>query len=302
MMNYLNKIYTKLKLEILDEENWFMLGEVLFKIIAIIVLTGIVIRIGKVAIHNIFRVRHKSPLRTSERRENTLMKLLENILTYVVSFMAFLMILSTLTIDVKALLAGAGIIGLAVGFGAQSLVKDIISGFFIIFEDQFSVGDFVRIGQFEGTVEEIGLRTTKLKTWTGEVHILPNGSIIEVTNFSLHNSMAVIDISIAYESDIEKAESVIQQFLVKIAEDERYQDIVNPPQLLGVQMLGASDVILRIAAETKPMRHFPITRMMRRDLKIWLDEHGIEIPFPRMVMYSRQEEPGLGNPKKLANE
>lgn len=300
MMNYLNNIYTKLKLEFLDEENWFMLGEVLFKIFAIIVLTGIVIRIGKVAIHNIFRVRHKSPLRTSERRENTLMKLLENILTYVVSFMAFLMILSTLTIDVKALLAGAGIIGLAVGFGAQSLVKDIISGFFIIFEDQFSVGDFVRIGQFEGTVEEIGLRTTKLKTWTGEIHILPNGSIVEVTNFSLHNSMAVIDISIAYESDIEKAEKVIQQFLETLP--GKYEDIVNPPQLLGVQMLGASDVILRIAAETKPMKHFPISRMIRRDLKICLDEHGIEIPFPRMVMYSRQEEPSLGAQKKLANE
>jgi moderate conductance mechanosensitive channel len=300
MMNYLNKIYTKLKLEILDEENWFMLGEVLFKIFAIIVLTSIVIRIGKVAIQNIFRVRHKSPLRTSERREATLMKLLENILTYVVSFMAFLMILSTLTIDVKALLAGAGIIGLAVGFGAQSLVKDIISGFFIIFEDQFSVGDFVRIGQFEGTVEEIGLRTTKLKTWTGEQHILPNGSIVEVTNFSLHNSMAVVDISIAYESDIAKAETVIQEFLETLP--EKYEDIVNPPQLLGVQMLGASDVILRIAAETKPMKHFPISRMIRRDLKICLDEHGIEIPFPRMVMYSRQEEPSLGAQKKLANE
>ncbi|WP_442597254.1 mechanosensitive ion channel family protein [Neobacillus sp. D3-1R] len=299
-MNYFYKMYKKLKLELLNEDNWIHIGEIALKIVAILILASIVIRIGKIAIHNIFKVRNRAPIRTSERRENTLEKLLDNILTYVISFMAFLMILSTLTIDVKALLAGAGIVGLAVGFGAQSLVKDIISGFFIIFEDQFSVGDFVRIGQFEGTVDEIGLRTTKLKTWTGEVHILPNGSIIEVTNFSLNNSMAVLDISIAYESDIVRAEEVIQQFLETLP--EKYEDIVSPPQLLGIQMLGPSDVILRIAAETKPMRHFGITRMLRKDLKLLLDEHGIEIPFPRMVMYSRQEEPPVEVQKKLANE
>jgi moderate conductance mechanosensitive channel len=299
-MNYGYRLYNKIKLELLDEANWLAVGEVLFKILAIVILSGIIIRIGKVAIRNIFKVRQKSPLRTSERRENTLMKLLENILTYVISFMAFLMVLSTLTIDVGALLAGAGIVGLAVGFGAQSLVKDIITGFFIIFEDQFSVGDFVRIGTFEGTVEEIGLRTTKLKTWTGELHILPNGSIIEVTNFSLYNSMAVVDVSISYEGDIERAEKVIQQFLETL--QEKYEDIVNPPQLLGVQMLGASDVILRIAAETKPMKHFAIARQLRRDLKICLDENGIEIPFPRMVMYSRSEEPGMEPQKKFAKE
>ncbi len=109
-------------------------------------------------------------LRVSERREATLLKLLQNVLTYFIYSMAILMILSTLTINVSAVLAGAGIVGLAVGFGAQSLVKDVITGFFIIFEDQFSVGDVIRVGQFEGTVEEIGLRTTKIKSWTGELH------------------------------------------------------------------------------------------------------------------------------------
>lgn len=299
-MDYFYKFYSKIKLEVLNEENWISLGEIVLKIAAIIILSGIVIRIGKAMIHNIFKVRNRAPIRTIERRENTLMKLLENILTYVISFMAFLMILSAINIDVKALLAGAGIVGLAVGFGAQSLVKDIITGFFIIFEDQFSVGDFVRIGQFEGTVEEIGLRTTKLKTWTGEVHILPNGSIIEVTNFSLHNSMAVVDVSISYESDIEKAERVIQQFIETL--QEKSEDIVKTPELLGVQMLGPSDVTLRIAAETKPMKHFAVSRMIRKELKICLDEHGIEIPYPRMVMYSRQEEPNLESQKKLAKE
>lgn len=276
-MDYISNLFSKMKLELLNEENWLSLGEIALKIIAILILSSIIIRIGKVAINNIFKVRLKSPIRTSERRETTLMKLLENILTYVISFMAFLMILSTLTIDVKALLAGAGIVGLAVGFGAQNLVKDIITGFFIIFEDQFSVGDQVRIGTLEGVVQEIGLRTTKLKSGSGELHILPNGSIIQVTNFSIHNSKASIDISLAYGTDIIRAEQIIQELLDTLP--EKYEDLVKVPEILGVQNFGPSEIILRIAVETKPLRQTTVCRMIRRDLKLWLDQHGLETQF-----------------------
>jgi moderate conductance mechanosensitive channel len=274
----------------MNEETWATIGEVSFKIIAIFLATGLLIRIGKIAIHNIFKVRSHKLFRTSERREATMMKLLENILTYVVYFISFMMILSTLTIDVKALLAGAGIVGLAVGFGAQNLVRDIITGFFIIFEDQFSVGDYVRIAQFEGNVEEIGLRTTKIKNFSGELYIIPNGNIAEVTNLSLHNSMAIVDISISYEGDIERAERVIQE-LLETFPDKYEADFIKPPELLGVQSLGPSEVILRIVAETPPTRHWFVSRLIRKEVKLWLDEHGIEIPFPRLVMYSRNEEP-----------
>lgn len=268
-----------------NEETWMTIGEGLLKIIAILIIAKILIKIGKVAIHNVFKLRTRSPLKTNERRDETLAKLLDNIISYVVYFFAFMMILSVLTIDVKALLAGAGVVGLAVGFGAQSLVKDVITGFFIIFEDQFSVGDHVRIDQFEGTVESIGLRTTRIKTWTGEVHILPNGSIIQVTNFSLNNSLAIIDIGIAYEEDIEKAEKVIKELLEKMP--EQYEELVKAPELLGVQSFGPSEVILRIVAETLPMKHVAAGRKIRKDLKTFLDQHGIEIPYPRMVMYSK---------------
>ncbi len=287
-MKYWEKILNDLKEKAMNEDLWLSLGEGALKIIAIFILSGIFIKVGKVMIENVFKVRTRSPLRVSERREATLLKLLQNILTYVVYFIAFMMILSTLTIDVSAMLAGAGIVGLAVGFGAQNLVRDIITGFFIIFEDQFSVGDFVRIGQFEGTVEEIGLRTTKIKTWTGELHILPNGNITEVTNFSLYNSMAVVDLSISYESDIKKAETVISELLQEMP--AKYEDIIKTPEILGVQNLAASDVVLRIAAETLPMKHFVVARLLRKELKEWLDQNGIEIPYPRMVMYSRQDE------------
>lgn len=282
--------FSKISQKLMDESLWFAIGESVLKIIAILIISGLLIRIGKIAIHNFFKVRTRAPLRISERREATLMKLLENILSYAVYFISIMMILSALTINVQAMLAGAGIVGLAVGFGAQSLVKDIITGFFIIFEDQFSVGDYVRIGQFEGTVEEIGLRTTKIKSFTGEINILPNGSIIEVTNFSLYNSVAVLDIGIAYEGDIEYTEKVLQEYLETTT--EKYPELVKAPELLGVQQFGASEVVLRIVAETLPMKHWYIGRQLRKDIKLILDEHGIEIPFPRMVMYSRQEGAG----------
>jgi moderate conductance mechanosensitive channel len=287
-VNWLNMIYDEMVIKFTNEEMWINLGMGLLKIILILIIAGIVIRVGRIAIQNVFKVRNNSPLRVSERRTATLIKLLENVLRYVVYFVVFVMILESLNIEIRALLAGAGIVGLAIGFGAQNLVRDIITGFFIIFEDQFSVGDFIRTGAFEGTVEEIGLRTTKLKSFTGEVHILPNGSIIEVTNFSINNSVAVVDISISYEGDIPKTEKILEELLQELP--DKYEDMIKTPELLGVQMLGASEVVLRIVAEVLPMRHFYISRVLRKEVKLRLDEYGIEIPYPRMVMYTRGED------------
>lgn len=274
--------------KLIDQDTWIYLGTVTLKIVAIFIISGLIVRIAKLAIKNIFKVRSLSPLRTSERRDTTLAKLLQNIVTYVIYFIAFIMMLSTLNINIGPILAGAGVVGLAVGFGAQNLVKDIITGFFIIFEDQFSVGDYVRIGQFEGDVEEIGLRTTKIKGLTGERHIIPNGSIADVTNFSIHNSKAIVDVGIAYEEDIDRAEQVIRELLETLP--EKYEEIISPPQLLGVQNFGPSEVVLRIVAETQPMKHFLVSRAIRKEVKHWLDLQGIEIPFPRLVMYSRAEQ------------
>jgi moderate conductance mechanosensitive channel len=287
-LDWFEKLNSQIYSYVKDEDLWVDIGMGLLKMIIIIVISGFFVKFGKIAIRNIFKVRAKGPLSISERREATLVKLLENILTYVVYFIVIVMVLETINVDIKALLAGAGIVGLAVGFGAQNLVRDIITGFFIIFEDQFSVGDFVRIGAFEGVVEEIGLRTTKIKSFTGELHTLPNGSIVEVTNFSIHNSVAIVDISIAYEGDIVKAEKVIEDLIVDLP--AKYEDMVKPPELLGVQMLGASEVVLRVTSEVKPMRQWHIARMLRKELKSRLDENGIEIPFPRLVMYSRDGE------------
>ncbi|MFS0865541.1 mechanosensitive ion channel family protein [Fredinandcohnia sp. 179-A 10B2 NHS] len=289
----MDSIYTELSAYVTDGDMWLLIGTRILRIILILIVAAIAIRVGKAMIQRIFRQRDRGPRFISERREATLVKLLENVLTYVIYFVVIMMVLETVGIPIRALLAGAGILGLAVGFGAQNLVRDIITGFFIIFEDQFSVGDYVRIGAFEGAVEEIGLRTTKIKSAAGELHIIPNGSIMEVTNFSIHNSVAIVDVSIAYESDISKAEQVIEQLLQELP--SRYEEIVNVPQLLGIQNLAASEVVMRITCEVQPMKHWYMSRMIRKEVKNRLDEYGIEIPFPRLVLYNRNDDSNQTN-------
>ncbi len=283
---------------ILDEKLWLAVGLVGLKVLVIVMLSAIVVRVGKALIRKTFAVRFKGPLKYNERRHQTMSKLLENVLAYVVYFIAIIAVLSAFSINVTGLLAGAGVLGLAIGFGAQNLVRDIITGFFIIMEDQFSVGDYVRIGQAEGTVEEIGLRTTKVKGFTGELFIFPNGNVTDVVNFSIHNSIAVVDINISYESDMAKVEQLIQEFLVDI--EDKYEQIIKPPELLGVQNLTTTEVVMRIIAETLPMQHFAVSRGLRRDLKEFLDKQGVEIPYPRMVMVQRSPEDT--NPSLIAKK
>ncbi|PLT33236.1 mechanosensitive ion channel family protein [Bacillus sp. V5-8f] len=291
-MNYYEKMRDSFSEQFFNEDIWVNIGQGMIKILLIIVIAGFVIKLGKTIIKKFFEMRERSPLRVSERREATILRLLQNILTYVVYFITFIMILEIMGIKVGALLAGAGIVGLAVGFGAQSLVKDIITGFFIVLEDQFSVGDYVRVGQFEGEVLEIGLRTTKIRSATGELNVLPNGSIIEVTNFSILNSVAVVDISIPHDSDVELAEKVIKELLQGMP--ERYEDMVKPPELLGIQSITPTEIVLRVLSEVRPTRHWYIGRVLRKEIRAVLDEHGIEIPVPRMLMSNRNDRENKG--------
>ncbi|MBT2570972.1 mechanosensitive ion channel family protein [Planococcus sp. ISL-110] len=271
-----------------DEAMWLGLIVIFLKVVLITVAAVVLVKVLRVLIRKTFSVRIKGPMLYNERRQQTLSKLLSNVVAYVVYFIAGVSVLSTFTIDITGLIAGAGVLGLAIGFGAQNLVRDVITGFFIIFEDQFSVGDYVRIGVAEGTVEEIGLRTTKVKAWTGELFIFPNGTITDVVNFSIHNSIAVVDVNISYESDITRVESLIAEFLDSL--QDRYEQIIKPAELLGVQNLTTTEIVVRITAETLPMQHFAVARGMRRDLKDYLDQRGVEIPYPRMVMMQRSPE------------
>lgn len=260
------------------------------QIFLIIVVVRIVIRISHRMIEHAMKAKEQKRINVNPRRLVTVGKLLKNVTSLTMNFIMILSILSIFNINLAPLLAGAGVIGLAVSFGAQSLVKDVMTGFFIIFEDQFAVGDVIKVGQSQGTVEMIGLRSTRIHSWTGEVHIIPNGSILEVTNFSLNNSIAVVDVGIAYEENVDTATKVIEQTLATLENAD--ENILKQPQVLGVQSLGPSEVTIRIIAECKPYTQGPVSRKINLIVKEALDANGIEIPYPRMVTYHRQDKGG----------
>ncbi|CDQ37866.1 MULTISPECIES: mechanosensitive ion channel family protein [Virgibacillus] len=269
-------------------ELWWTLGEGALKILMIIALAFAIVRITRKVVDRLFRRRENAPIRITERRENTLKKLIKSVVAYVVYFIAMIMILdNVLGFNVGALLAGAGVAGLAIGFGAQNLVRDIISGFFIIFEDQFSVGDYVGVSGIEGTVEEIGLRTTKVLSWTGEMHILPNGNVTQVINYSTHNGLAIIDVNVPYESSVDDAEKIINDVAVTLP--DKYDFLVGVPEIIGVQNLEASHFVIRVIADTLPGFQWAAERNIRRDIQDKLYREGIEIPAPRIVMYTGKE-------------
>jgi small-conductance mechanosensitive channel len=246
------------------------------KIVFIFIAARVVIKLANKALEHMMVEREKNPLKLDRRRTKTIGKLMGNIMSYAVNFIMILMILSQFGIRLEPLLAGAGVVGLAIGFGAQSLVKDVITGFFIIFEDQFAVGDVIQTGTFKGTVEEIGLRVTRIKSWTGEVHIIPNGSISQVTNFSVHNSVAIVDVAIAYEMDLDKAMNVMRDTVMKAYETN--VNMVKEPEVLGIQTLGASEMTIRTTVECKPNTQGLISRELYAEMKKAFDIHGIEIP------------------------
>ncbi|MCM3340997.1 mechanosensitive ion channel family protein [Paenibacillus sp. MER TA 81-3] len=274
-----------------DSGTWEMILVKAIKIALIVLITRIVIRVVYRMINHTVIKREKNRMGMNPRRLLTVGKLLKNVTSLVMNFIMILLILSEFNVNLAPLLAGAGVVGLAVGFGAQSLVKDVMTGFFIIFEDQFAVGDVIKVGQFQGTVEMIGLRSTRIHSWTGEVHIIPNGIITEVTNFSLNNSIAVVDISIAYEENVEEAIDVMSKALETLP--ERNENVVTVPQVLGVQMLAASEVTIRIIAECRPYTQAGVSRQMNAEMKKALEDHGIEIPYPRLVTYQRVEQGGV---------
>lgn len=262
-------------------------GRVLLRIV--VILGGLVLArwLGQRLIGGLLRP-DRVPGMWDERRVNTVRGLVWSLLRYVLYFIGGVMILAELGVDTASLLAGAGIVGLAVGFGAQNLVRDVISGFFILFEDQYAVGDYVTVAGVTGTVEEMGLRVTKIREWTGELHIVPNGEIKQVSNFTRGGMGVLIEVEIAYEENLEEAFAVINEVCRKVA-GERQDVVLEEPRVLGVSQLGESGVTLLIFGKVKPMQQWAFARELRKRIKEALDEAGIEIPYPRRVVLCREQ-------------
>ncbi len=228
-------------------------------------------------------------LKRASARAETIGLVLRSIGVAAVWMIALFMILGQLDIDLAPLIAGAGIGGLALGFGAQSIVKDFLSGLFMLIEDQYGVGDIVDVGSASGTVEKVSLRSTTIRDVKGTVWHVPNGVISRVGNSSQLWSRALLDVEVAYDTDLELAREVIQRVGDSLWEDPEWggDELMERPEIWGVQDLGASAVALRLVVKTEPSKQWAVERELRMRLKVAFDESGIEIPFPQQTVWHR---------------
>lgn len=233
---------------------------------------------------------HEVKLR-SAARAHTIGSVLKSISTWVIWGMAGLMILGELDINIGPLIAGAGVAGIALGFGAQSLVKDFLSGIFMIMEDQYGVGDVIDVGEATGTVEGLTLRTTRLRSVDGAVWHVPNGEIRRVGNMSQQWSRALLDIEVAYGTDIAHARSVIARVADEVFRSSEWsRKILEQPEVWGIERLGADGIAIRLVLKTKPGEQWPLQREIRARLKEAFDAEGIEIPFPQRTVWFRSDD------------
>jgi len=264
------------------------------KIIMIIIGAWIAIRATRLAGRKIiYYTQEEDPVTKSERekRAKTLVNIINSAIKVFVYLVAFFMILKEVGVDIAPLLAGVGIAGLAIGFGAQTLVKDFLTGFFILMENQYRVGDVVKIGDHAGLVEKVNLRTTVLRDLEGVVHTIPNGEVQSVNNLTHGWSRVVLDIGVAYKEDVDKVMQVLRETGKKMREEKPYDQLMlEEPQVLGVDGFGESDVIIKMIAKTLPLKQWDVGRELRRRIKHAFDKQGIEIPFPQRTVYIRKEE------------
>ncbi len=251
-----------------------------YVIIGLVLLaTWVISRWGHRAVDQLLE--RRGPDAERRQRINTLWIVIRRVVLILLWILGLLMVLSVWGISITPLLAVATVGGLALGFGAQSLVKDLIAGFFILVENQFAIGDVVAIAGTSGTVEDIQLRVTVLRDLDGKTHYVPNGSIEVATNYTQDFANAVIDIGVSYDTDIDFAMSTVMDEAEKmVTDDEWSESILDSPRLLGVNELSDSAVVIRILLQVEPEQRWAVRREFLRRLKNRLDAEGIEIPFP----------------------
>lgn len=259
----------------------------LVKIVAIIILARIVIAVLRRIFKRILHLRvQRRPESAFGKKTETIQTVTDSVIKYAVYFLAFMAILGVLNLGtaVASLLAAAGIGGIVIAFGAQSLVKDVFSGIFMLFENQYAVGDYIEADGEKGTVEAITLRTTSVKKFTGETAIIPNGNITKVINYSRGDNLAVLDIPVSYDTDIEKASGVMQSLGLEYM--EAHDNILEEPHVLGIIELEESSIVLRMIIRVKPLTHWETERALRRMIVEEFSCSGVKIPYPHRVVIS----------------
>jgi small-conductance mechanosensitive channel len=236
----------------------------------------------------------RHPKAEIKKRSDTLSSAFVTTGIIIIATFAIFTILPEFGVNITAALAGLGIVAIAVGFGAQSLIKDLLAGIFILLEDQYRVGDVVRVADITGMVEQIGLRRTVLRDLDGIVHSIPNGEIKAASNLTKGFSRVNLDVSVAYGENLDHAIEVINRVCREMAEDPKWKgDFVSTPQVLRVNKLGDSGIDIKILGDTKPLRQWDLTGELRLRIKRAFDQEGIEIPWPHTKVYFGDTFPGI---------
>jgi small conductance mechanosensitive channel len=271
---------------------------VLFVLVTLLIINLIVPRVVRVTTRT--RLSGK-PEEEIQQRTDTLTHVFTRTGAVVLLVIGFVTILPELGVNIGALIAGVGIAGIAIGFGAQSLVKDVISGTFILLDNQYGRGDVVSVGGTTGVVEDVGLRRTVLRDLDGVVHFVPNGTITVASNFTQEYSRVNMNISVSYAEDLDRVMRVIDEVGRELAADVDWKDvIITPPASLRIDSFGESGVEIKILGDVQPIRQWEVMGELRRRLKKRFDEEGIEIPFPHRVMVHEAKSAGLPADVRLA--
>jgi small conductance mechanosensitive channel len=276
---------------------WASLGgaaTTLLRVTLIVVAAWVLIAVLQRAIRTLReRIASRMDDRESAKRAETLGRVFRYLASVVVSLIAVMLVLAELGVSVAPILGAAGVVGLAIGFGAQSLVKDFFTGFFILLENQIRQGDVVKLGDHAGMVEVVTLRYVQLRDYDGNVHYVPNGHISTVINMTRGFSNAVMDIGVAYRENVDEVMGVMRGVAATLREDPGFEHkILAELEIAGVESLADSAVVIRCRFRTLPLEQWGVKREYLRRLKAAFDEHGIEIPYPHMTVYAGQDRQG----------
>lgn len=278
---------SQLRSEWAERFNWAAITATGLRILGSLLVAWMAYHWLKVVLRRIDRSLGTTPgvLTPQEQRTRTLLSLLRSVGLVLIGVMTLFMVLGALGVELGPLLAGAGVVGLAVSFGAQSLVKDVISGLFMLFENQFGVGDVIRIEGVSGTVEQMTLRIVVLRDVHGVVHIVPNGQITKVSNLTRSWARVVLDVGVAYKEDPDRVMTVLRDLGQELYDDPEWRPLlIDPVEVPGIETFGDSAVNIRVTVKTLPLKQWDVGRELRRRIKLRFDREGIEIPFPHQTV------------------
>ncbi len=286
-----------------DYEQFLVIAHGVVKVLVILLVAFILLRLCGNLIKRVRQHLNQRAAETSEefKRVDTMCRVVRYVLTVIIYVVTVIEILDEIGISIAPILGAAGVVGLAIGFGAQSLIKDYFNGFFILLEDQIRQGDVVEAGGKAGFVEEVTLRHIRMRDYDGDVHYVPNSIITTVTNKSRDYAQSVIDISVAYREDIETVIDIMQRVGQTLAQDAAFSDkILSPLEMAGVERFDDSAVIVRCRFKVLPLEQWTVRREYFKRIKYAFEEHKIEIPYPHLTIYPGESREGTAPALRIA--